>query len=252
MLRGFDASSVQGAIPFWLLSKDHRFCILKAQQGNDGFDPSFTRNVTEALKNGIEPFAYCFAYPLHDDGKHPGRDPREQARLFVDRVTNAHVSMHGRPIFLDFEWPEPINRKRWGVDAAFLAGWCAACAEEVEIYSGVTPILYTYWDWWEEHLVNEDADVSWASLYPLWMADYWGRGWPQPGDSPKLPKPWAEWLFWQFDGNGGLRLPNGVDADFCVFNGDEGALARLAHTTVKPRPADSVEGSAAVTTITRP
>ena len=241
MRRGFDASAVQGRIPFWLLSDDIDFVVLKGQQGNDGFDPTFASNVALANDEGVIAFAYAFAYPL------PHLDPREQARLFVDRTVEAAPAMAPRPLFLDFEWPVPEQWRRWGCTAAQISAWCAACAEEVESYAGVTPVIYTYPDWWA-HVSK--ADVSWAALYPLWLASYWNHGWPKGGDAPKLPAPWAEWLFWQFDGNGGLRLPNGVDADFCVFNGDEEALRRLAGLA---RPVgDGVLGPAAVSTTLRP
>ena len=52
---------------------------------------------------------------------------------------------------------------------------------------------------------------------PLWIADYHaaGRDGLARTRAPVIPRPWIDWLFWQFDGNGGLKLPhNGVDADF--------------------------------------
>jgi GH25 family lysozyme M1 (1,4-beta-N-acetylmuramidase) len=240
MLRGLDASACQDLLPYASLEADMRFVILKAQQGNDGFDPFFIRNVQGAIRRGLEPFAYCFAYPL------PHLDPKAQAQLFVQRVGLAWPELAKRPLFLDYEWPMPTQWKRWGCTAKQISEWCAANAEEVERYSGRTPVIYTYPDWWAN---VSKADVSWASLYPLWLASY-RSGWPKDGDGPKLPKPWAGWLFWQFDGNGGLRLPNGVDADFCVFNGDEAAL----QTFIKGPggPVDVVEGSAAETVATRP
>lgn len=226
VIRGFDASAAQGVIPWGRLDPSLRFAILKAQQGNDGFDPTFTRNVKGALETGLEPFAYCFAYPLPAKAGKTGRCPREQARLFVDRVTAAHPLMHGRPLFLDLEWPMPQDWGTWGCTAESIAEWCAEHCDEVASYSGVTPILYTYPDWWA-HVSK--ADVSWAAAYPLWLASYVTKGrWPIDGQAPRCPSPWSDWLFWQFDGNGGLTLPNGVDADFCVFNGDEAALSALA------------------------
>lgn len=249
MIRGFDASSVQGVIPFERVAGSGpealRFVILKAQQGNDGFDPTFERNMRAALDAGVEPFAYCFAYPLPSNGT-PGRDPHEQAALFVDRVYR-FAEMRGRPLFLDFEWPEPTEWAKWSCTAAQISAWCAACAEEVERLTGITPIIYTYPWWWA---AVSKADVSWATLYPLWLAAY-VAAWPKPGESPRIPKPWASWLFWQWDGNGGHRLPNGVDSDFCVFNGDEAALRRLAGHA-PPRPAgDDVLGPAAVDEVER-
>jgi GH25 family lysozyme M1 (1,4-beta-N-acetylmuramidase) len=232
MLRGLDASSVQGALPYASL-KEYSFVILKAQQGNDGFDPYFERNMKGAVDAGIEPFAYCFAYPL------PHLDPRAQAKLFVDSLAR-FSEMADRPIFLDYEWPELIASrpggkgwKEWGCSPPQIAAWLRDNAAEVQRLSGRVPVIYTYDSWWSA--VREGAaaygfatpgDVSWAAQYGLWMAWY-REGWPVPGAAPKIPAPWTSWRVWQFDGNKGLRLPNGIDADFCVFNGDAAALARF-------------------------
>jgi lysozyme len=247
MIRGFDASSVQGIIPFDKLPPDLRFGIFKGQQGNDHFDPNFKRNVRGALLAGIEPFAYAFAYPLPDNGN-VSRGPEEQARMFVDRTLAANVCLHGRPLFLDYEWPEPGQWKRWGCSAAQINEWCRRNAAEVKAYSGVTPIIYTYPHWWAA--ISKGTDVSWAADYPLWIASYPGNGWPAVSAKPYLPKPWTDWLFWQFDGNGGLKFPNGVDADFCVFNGDEDALKVLACRKRRP-VGDGVLGDAAIDELTR-
>lgn len=241
MIRGLDASSVQGPLPFAKLDPDIRFCILKAQQGNDGFDPWFGRNMKAALTNGLVPFAYCFAYPLPPQnpgsviaGGIPGRDPCEQAKLCVDRV-HAYPEMIGRPLFLDLEWPPPNEWAKWGCTAEQISEWCRVFCAEVARLSGVTPVIYTYPWWWAE---VSKADTSWAACYPLWLASYPGRGvWPKEGESPKVPRPWIDWLFWQWDGDGGLKLPNGVDSDFCVFNGTEEELQGLVQ---RPAPANDV------------
>lgn len=238
MIRGLDASSVQGALPFSKLDPALRFVILKAQQGNDGFDPWFGRNMKAALVNGLEPFAYCFAYPLPPQnpgsviaGGIPGRNPLEQAKLCVDRV-HAFPEMRGRPLFLDLEWPPPNEWAKWGCTAEQISGWCRLFCAEVERLSGVTPVIYTYPWWWG---AVSQADTSWAADYDLWMADYRHAGsWPSEGASPVIPRPWDDWLFWQFDGDKGLRLPNGVDADFCVFNGTEAELRALVRRDLKP------------------
>lgn len=50
------------------------------------------------------------------------------------------------------------------------------------------------------------ADLS---IRPLWIAHY---GAPRP----QIPKPWSDWLIWQYDGDKGERAPNGLDLDFNV------------------------------------
>lgn len=257
MLRGIDASSVQGALPCKQLAADGiRFAILKAQQGNDGFDPWFERNMRSCFDHGIEPFAYCFFYPLPittpDGVTNPTRDPKHQAKLFVDKV-HRWEEMRCRPIFLDYEWPPVVDTrpgkkgwKEWGCTPQVIADSMRENAAEVHRLSGAKPIIYTYDDWWSSirdgraaYGYPKGADVSWASEYPLWMAwyPYQRKGvaarWPAPPERPKVPAPWKDWLFWQFDGNGGLLLPNGVDADFCVFHGTVDELRALAY---QPRP----------------
>ena len=230
MLRGLDASSVQGALPYAeLVKQDMRFVVLKAQQGNDGFDPWFERNMKAALDHGIEPFAYCFFYPLPVKDKKtgalkPSRAPEEQAKRFVDTVLR-FPEMRGRPIFIDEEWPEVENWAEWGCTAASINETMRANAEAVHQLRGVSPILYTYLYWWQA--VTAGADTSWAAAYELWMAWYI-KGWPGTGSRPRVPSPWSNARFWQFDGNGGLRLPNGRDADFCVFDGTDADLRRYA------------------------
>lgn len=245
MLRGLDASSVQGALPYKrLVDADMRFVILKAQQGNDGFDPWFERNMKGALDHGIEPFAYCFFYPL--PVTKPTRDPRYQAELFVEKVYR-FPEMVGRPIFIDEEWPEINDWQKWGCTAKSINDAMRTNAEEVQRLSGVPPILYTYLYWWSA--VSADADVSWAAAYELWMAWYI-KGWPGPGSKPKVPKPWTSARFWQFDGNGGLVLPNGVDSDFCVFDGTEEDLRRYAGR--KGGPVSSSGGAVIEDVVPRP
>lgn len=239
MLRGLDAYAGQGALDYAALRREYdaRFVILKAQQGNDGFDPMFERNWKAAVDAGFEPFPYCFLYPLDKI------DPAAQAKRFVDEVFKRVPGARGRPFFLDVEWPEVVplkpgpgskGWKEWGCTPKSIAQYTRAVCEGMTAHSGRKPSIYIY-DWWWTAVRDgaptygfpEKGDVSWASDYDLWMAWY-RSGWPVPGDHPKVPGPFTDWKFWQFDGNGGLRLPNGVDADFCVFNGGEGELRAFA------------------------
>lgn len=234
-VRGLDASSVQGLLPFSQIKSkgyDLRFAILKAQEGNEHFDPAFEKNAKAAFAAGVQPFAYCFAYPLPTaPGSDKGRDPKEQAKLFVDRVCR-YPEFAKRPIFLDYEWPPPSEWVKWGTSARQINAWCRENAAEVHRLTGVTPVLYTYNWWWAEVSKGADDKGAWAAAYPLWMASYNTQGkWPLPSQNPVIPRPWVDWLFWQFDGDGGLKLPDGRDADFCLFNGSLEALNTIAGFT---------------------
>ena len=239
MLRGLDAFSGQGQLDYPSLIREFNceFVILKAQQGNDGFDPMFEWNWKGAVDAGVEPFPYCFLYPLDKI------DPATQAKRFIDEVFKRVPAARGRPFFLDVEWPEVVplkpgpgakGWKEWGCTPKSIATYTKAVCEGMTQHSGRKPAIYIY-DWWwtavrdgaPNYGFPEKGDVSWASDYDLWMAWY-RSGWPIPGAAPKVPAPFQDWKFWQFDGNGGLRLPNGVDSDFCVFNGSKEDLQSYA------------------------
>ncbi len=68
--------------------------------------------------------------------------------------------------------------------------------------------------------------MSWLAEYPLWIASY--------GAQPAIPAPWQSWTFWQYDGNNGERMPNGGDADFNRFNGDEAAFEAFCRRDPPP------------------
>lgn len=228
MLRGLDVSSVQGLLPVDKLGPEYRFLIHKAVQGNDGKDPFFERNIKAWEATGRVGGAYHFVYPL------PHLDPKKQAQAFFEGTAGYGAYEGQLPPMIDAEWPEPARRnpdgtlsypqKKWGCTEQQISDFLAVlCAEMHRLY-GTKPMIYTY-DWWWASLAAK-ADVSWAAAYGL-VAAWYRNGWPVQGEKPKIFKPWTDWLFWQFDGNNGLRLPNGVDSDFDVFNGTEEDLKHL-------------------------
>lgn len=114
---------------------------------------------------------------------------------------------------------------------------------KVEIYTG-------RW-FWADNVGDVDSELCascalWFAQYPkIWKGqptDYVNaiRALPPHG---ALPFPWAkrslEPVLWQFDGNGGLRLPNGVDCDFDLLRDDcdlETLLVQRCPTTMPAPP----------------
>jgi lysozyme len=215
MIRGFDASPAQGKVDFQAAkAAGLDFVVLECWIGNDGPSSTFPAQVEAAKAAGLEVMAYGFFYPLRPAPDHPGREPEAQAREIVEY---AWKYAPGCLIFLDDEWPAPQDWKKWGVDAPWISESCRRCAAEVtRLCRGKKPVIYTYLDWWDHLAAGEN--VYWASDYALWQAWY-VKAWPKDGDRPKVRDPWTDWLFWQWDGDGGEKLPGGQDADFCVFNG---------------------------------
>lgn len=226
-LKGLDASAVQGRLPIQgLVDKGCKFLIHKCQQGNDGKDPCFEENTILAMNAGMTVGAYHFLYPL------PHLDPATQAVGFF-KASDLGAELGDLPPALDFEWPEPQAWAKWGCTAQQISDWTARCAERMVALYGRKPLIYTY-PYFMAQL--KGADVSWLASYPLWIASY--------KDPPAVPAPWSTWTICQYDGNGGERMPNGVDADFDVFNGDQAVFDMF---TGKARgPADCVMGPAAI------
>ncbi len=227
-LKGLDASSVQGVLDIPALdAAGCRFVIAKCQTGNAGKDPCFERNIAAARAQGWTVGAYHFLFPL------PHLDPVKQAEGFF-AASQLGASDGELPPSLDLEWPDPdAGFAKWGCTPSQVSDWSRRCAERVTELFGRRPLIYTY-PYFMAKL--HTADVSWLADYPLWIASYGGA-------KPTVPKPWADWTMWQYDGNGGARMPNGGDADFDYFNGDETALREFCRVS---KPADSLEGDAAV------
>ena len=216
MIKGLDASSVQGHLPIDALdAAGCKFLISKCKQGNDGKDPVFEANTAAAKAKGWTVGAYHFMYPL------PKLDPVAQAEGFF--AASSLGSLDGElPPALDLEWPDPdAGWAKWGCTAPQIADWSRKCAERVAELYGCKPLIYIY-PYFAAKLRGRGptgGDLSWLVDYPLWIASY--------APKPTIPAPWSTWTMWQYDGNGGEKMPNGGDADFNRFNGDEDALAQL-------------------------
>lgn len=224
MIRGFDVSAVQGILDVpSIVAAGYQFAILKCQQGNDGKDPDFETNRKALNAAGILVSAYHFVYPL------PHLDPAAQAEIFF-KASDCGTNVGDLPVCVDFEWPAPELWAHWGCTAVQIGKWFKSFLEKMTELFGHRPVVYTY-PWFITALLQGGADLSFLVDYPLWMADYSHAGkLITEGMSPLIPKPWQgrQWFFWQHDGNGGLRLPNGSDADFDVFNGTFEDLQKLA------------------------
>lgn len=249
-VRGADVSVIQGTVPWKDLAAVLSFAFARCQVGNDGKDLRFDANVAAMLEFGILPSAYHFPFALRH------LDPVAQADLFAKASLVGHdahplgADKGELPPAFDLEWPPPDGPKGWaarGLDADFIVDWALACLARMTANTGVKPIVYSY-----PYFIQACSKAkNFAGLmkYKLWIA-----GGPQyekgDGHIPDLDKErppivagWGgDWLFWQHDGNGGRRLPNGADADFNVFRYDVATLHALAQATEPQLPApDPVE-----------
>ena len=199
-LPGIDVSAAQGQKLDWpsIARAGIRFTLCKASEHVGYVDPTFHRNVMEADKVGIVRGSYHFF--------RVEADPEKQAQLYFRTA----VQWTELPPAMDFESlrgvaPKVARPRAFAFMKATEALWGRPC------------MVYTYPSFWDG-LGNPAAPEFGAR--PLWIANYGVK-------KPKLPRPWSAWTFWQYDGNGGKRLPQGIDSDFNWFNGDEAALKEL-------------------------
>lgn len=247
VVRGIDVSAVQGE----LLDKDWeaiaaagiKFAWLRGVVGNEYRDTQLLKNVERAKRAGVIPGAYVFPFPL------PHLSPREQAEFFVRLLGKIGSSVGELPIAFDMEWPPPEERDKttgrivdtwakWKCSPLQLREWSLACLERGEELTGHLWTIYTY-RYWSKRVEVEKAPEF--AKRPLWLADYAFVGkTPTPIEAHlhKSLAPWKKITVIQHDGNGGLRLPNGRDADFNVFLGDEIDLQSFCAgtSTVAPLP----------------
>lgn len=245
---GVDVSALQGLVPFDALAQAGcSFAYLRCKIGNDsGHDSRFAANVAAAKSCGIIQGAYHFAYPL------PHLRPADQVRGFIEAamVDGDHPLGAHRgelPMALDLEWPPPEGLRKpdgttgkgwreWGCNAPQIRDWCLEALEETHAALGYAPIVYSYPHWLARVLEGATArELDSFARYPLWIAGgkfYQTSNGELPNlavDRPPAVPAWGSaWKVWQFDGNGGKRLPNGVDADFNVFNGSAEDLREFA------------------------
>ena len=229
-IEGFDISSVQGHVDFASLGQ-YRFVYIKAKQGNDGVDPLFHQNCLAAKTAGIVYGAYHFVYPLGHI------DPVQQAQDFYNASGGLGSNIGDLPQAVDLEWPAPQDWAHWGCTAASICTWCSKLLAKMDELHGCETVVYIYPDF-VNHLVSGGGDISFLRTRKrLWMAGgkHYGDGvLPGPGEPPPEPQGLTNIVLQQWDGNGGRRLPNGVDCDFDLFLGSEADFALFRG--IKPDP----------------
>jgi len=198
-IHGIDVSRYQSIIA-WEEVKAMRvrnvqigFAFIKATEGVGDTDPQFRRNWKKARSNEVTRGAYHF-FIASKDGK-------VQAQNFIKRVD---LQTGDLPPVLDVE-------QRNGVSIAQLKREVKKWLETVQNYYGVTPIIYTNVDFYDQYLGSE------FDKYPLWAAHYYEQ------EQPRIKR---DWLFWQHNDQGNV---NGITSkvDFNVFIGDSLAFRNI-------------------------
>lgn len=210
-------SYAQGRIPQsdWaqLATNGLKFAFVKVAEGmGPKPDVQCADHIKAARSVGMVAGGYFFAH------FRPGVDPEQQAELHHQLALLEGLGLPGDLApSLDLEWPAPDQWAKNGCTPEQLRRDSLAYLNTAKELWGVTPIVYTYPDFWM-HL-GGGSEVGFARYAP-WIASYsHGAGWPSPGDHPMVLRPWTQWAFWQWTGSG--KLPSGTPVDYDVFNGDD-------------------------------
>lgn len=228
MIRGLDVSRMQGVPPWGTLAlAGLSFVYIRCDVGNDGKDGSFDANVAGARAVGLRVGSYTVAYPLDHV------DPIKRAQFDFEASLRLGLAPGDLPPALDLEWPVREKQgqahgaewKRWGCTPASIRAWALAWLRETARLCGRQPIIYTFkWFWLSVLEGATPEELAELATYPLWFAtDYgkFGAAGPPEGYKPVTLAPWPSVTLEQWDGDGGAVMPNGADADFDVFLGDE-------------------------------
>lgn len=190
-IHGIDVSHYQGNINWEKLAdnKDTRFPLhfifMKATEGGDHGDDTFSQNFGQARKHGFIRGAYHYFIPK--------TDARKQADFFIRIVQLAKGDL---PPVLDVETTGKKSDKE-------LKTAVKTWLDRVEAHYGVKPILYTSYKFKLRYLSD-----SIFNKYPYWIAHYYV-------DSVKYEN---KWHFWQHTDVGNVP---GIEkeVDLNVFNG---------------------------------
>ena len=198
---GIDCSYCQGDMPWReLADAGVRFAWHKATEGISIVDKYYNKNQFSVLQEpGIVLFgAYHFFQP--------SSDPVLQAQLFH---SIAGAASTGIPA-LDMETFRGSNPTETLKKALVFL-------DETEQLWGCQTMVYTAPYIMTALAAAPPECLDALAKRRLWIA-HWGPS------TPIIPKPWKTWSLWQFDGDLGMVMPNGRDADFDWFQGTEEEL----------------------------
>lgn len=189
-VQGIDVSNHQKDINWEVLDKQQvQFAFIKATEGGDFKDKSFTKNWQESQQNGIIRGAYHYFTFC--------RDGAEQALNFIETVPNDSMML---PPVIDLEYGGNCKLTR-SKEAVLIDIDTFIFMIEQEYNRKV--IIYVTHDFYDDFLIGLYPDN------PIWFRDI--------RRNPKM-KENRSWLFWQFANNARL---DGIETlvDLNVFDG---------------------------------
>lgn len=218
---GLDVSSYQGHnLPLKAVyDLGARFIYVRSSVGL-GKDVCFEETVKRAADAGLKIGAYHYFQALKSVSSQTTM--LEEACVTIDRIAGGHLNA----------WLDVENLPPSMTAISFLN----ACAGFREGYGAGGLILYSY----PTFLANLHTqtggyyDSMIVETFPeLAIANYGVQ-------KPMLPPGYSNYVMWQYDGDGGERLPDGRDCDWVYFNGNEAAFDRWVKGEPEPPVAPPV------------
>lgn len=206
---GIDVSAAQGELSqeAWnaIAAAGIEFAYLKATEGQGYLDAHYVANRERARAAGLLTGAYHYFWAT--------RPAYEQAMWFHKTTSDF---AHELPPVMDFESMKGMKP----VDALYRAHEFLATCEGL---FGRRLVFYTYPSfWWQLQATKSFGPIEMSKLRDIGTRDLWIAHYGVV--QPNVQWPWTRYFLWQFDGDGGRKLPSGVDAD---FNWYDGSLADL-------------------------
>ncbi len=186
---GIDISEYQHVIDWESLTSKNKldFVLMRVSAGADYKDKQFDKNWSKAKEHNILRGAYHYY--------RPNENSTEQAKMFIE---TADLQKGDIAPILDIEKYSNIQSIKRLKDG--LLNWLTLVENEY----GITPIIYTYSDFYFRVLKDDKR----FDKFPVWIAHY-----SESEQNGKLPK---GWIFWQFCEDGRLDgINTNVDINIC-------------------------------------
>jgi lysozyme len=218
LLFGVDVSHYDGVIN-WSKAREQaiRFSYVKATQGIQSTDNTFTRNWVDIGKvwdnetTRIYRGAYHF---LSAQG-----DATAQAHNFLAKLGGVLPS--DLPPSIDVEWDAPSGSTdldaadRWrGLSSTEIVAKIQTWLEVVEQATGRVPVIYTQPGWWQNRIGTTDK----LAKYQIWVADYSTKS--QLSEVPKKVPGYVTHI-WQFSEHGRAKDGFSTKFDVSIFKGTQ-------------------------------
>lgn len=201
-IRGVDLSHHNESVSFPAMKgAGIQFAFLKATEGQSMVDEKFVTRRAACRASGILFGAYHFF--------RADVDPKKQAEHFLKTIGD--VPMGDLPCVLDWETLDGVARTEH-------AKLIKVFLDIVERETGRLPIIYS-----GSSFATEMNLPLYFARYSLWLAHY-------TTGTPRVPRPWVKYTFWQNSESG---LVTGVGkCDTNYFNGTRADLEALAGIAV--------------------